>query len=794
MNLAWIVAILRPLDVAPHPNFRSAEYDVSPHVQLAGVVSGDPSRSSHYSTDDPSGSLSIDPGVRFAEMSLTTQGIREGLAGLVQQIKSGGKDHARSCALGLLACCAAAELDEYDTCDNILQNLLSRTSVDTPEGKLIRAALLQQQSLRWRDSGRQHTSQTTETLELLDAIEESDFSEFPMGLGATLNHSESVRHLITSLRHAAWSLVPIRRVVDEAENSPSSFPTWQQLVRTERSNQASRLDHLRASEYSKFVEDSFNSMFRSQSRTFGGRGAATLFYAALNLELLGDLGVLRLRKQNALLKLVQCMSVSHPGSDEVADALRLLRNANVKSELDLAVERIRASGPLEALKRESDQILRNRTEPRMLRASELRILRGAADLMTQNEARNALPLICRVIEAGGAQPAPGSSQLAVVRLEAAWLTAARLANIAEEDDKIALILLEAARDGSPGDELWDKAIGRSLRNLNWENVSRETQSQWSAFFQSDNSSMAASGSVFEALTIDQAVFRKSKIENLEDVANRVNATMSGTPMSAVEVSACVEIVKEDLEGVRSEASLGVFAFRTLDPADIAAALIIYSNVQDLWPFLVDFLTDRKVQRSDKSGAFDRLSYGTTELPPEVAKALRRDSKGLLSTPGDYFEDDAVVPFPAALRFLASSRIIGEAEAFSLIAQMFGSAEARSREEASRTAATLALSVSSPWLLAQAMQFSHDPEPAVRGHAARALSVFSALPEFGESATARLVEMMNGEGILVPLLVIRQMRQSQNVPASAKRAIGGLTVDHPSAIVRKEAAELLSEVR
>ncbi|MCI4142277.1 hypothetical protein [Streptomyces sp. MMS20-AI2-20] len=794
MNLAWIIAILRPLDVAPHPNFRSSEYDVLPHVQLAGVVSGDPSRSSRYSFDDPNGSPAIDPGVRFAEMSLTSAGIRNGLDGLIQEIKSPNKDHARSCALGLLACCAAAELDEYDTCDSILQNLLGRTAIDTPEGKLVRATLLQQQSLRWRDSGRKHTAHTEETLKLLEAVDGAEFTEFPMGRGATFDHSQSMRHVITSLRHAAWSLVPMRHVVDRPEELPASFPTWQQQVRTERSNQASRIDHLRAMEYSKFVEDSFNIMFRSQSRTFGGRGEATLFYASLNLELLGDLGVLRLRKQNALLKLVQCMNSPHPDADEVADALRLLRNANVKSELDLTVERIRASGPLEALKKEADQILCNRTEPRMLRASELRILRGAADLMTRDEAVNALSLICRVIKAGGAQPAPDSAQLAVVRLEPAWLTAARLANVAEEDDKIALVLLEAAENGRPGDELWDKAIGRSLRDLNWENVSSETQLQWSTFFQRDNSSMAASGSVFYALTSNQAVSRDNEIADLEDVANRVNAVMNGHPVNAEEVSACTEIVKEFLAGIRAEASQGTFAFRALDPADIAAALIIHGNAQDLWPVLTSFLTDRKVQRSDKSGAFDRLSYGATELPPEVARALRHNSRALLSMPGDYFEDDAVVPFPAALRFLASTRIIGEAEAFSLIAKMYGSADVRSREEASRTAATLSMTVASPWLLAQAMQFSHDPEPAVRGHAARALSTFSTLTEFGESAESRLTEMMHEEGVLVPLLAIRQMRQSESAPASAKRAIGGLAVDHPSLIVRREAAALLGEVQ
>ncbi|MBD0424981.1 hypothetical protein H0H10_38410 [Streptomyces sp. TRM S81-3] len=796
MNLAWIVAVLRPLDIAPHPNFRNPEYDAAPYAQLAGIVSGDPSRWSHYSMEEAEGSVSIDQGVRSAEMSLTNQGIRVGLDGLVEEIQSEESiDLARSCALGLLACCAAAELDEYEKCRRILEGLLGKTTVETPEGKLVRASLLQQQCLRFRDSGRDHISQTTEILSLLDEIEDSDFSEFPMSPGASVSYTESLRHVITALRHAAWSLVPMRLVVDGADELPPSLPTWQQLVRTPKSNQASKIDQLRASEYSKFVEASFNRMFRSQTRTIGGRGAPTLFHAALNYELLGDVAVYRLRKEHALMKLVQCMSAARPDSDEVADALRLLRHANLKSEIDLAVERIRASGPLAALAKDSTQILKNRTEPRMLRASELRVLRGAADLMTQSDARNALSLTCRVIEAGGAQPAPGSSQLDVVRLESAWLTATRLANIAEEDDEIALLLLQAAQDEHQGDELWDKAVGRSLRNLNWENVSPQTKSRWNDFFRSNSSRMAASRSVFEALTSGHTLPEHAVLEDLEDVANRVNAAMGGAAMSDTEASASVEIVTQALASIRSEASRGRFSFRALDPADVAAALIIYADATMLWPTLSEFLVDQRVQRADKSGAFDRLSYSSAEVPPEVAEVFRLKSAALLQSQGGPFDGDVVVPFPAALRFLASRRMIGEPETFSLISQMSGSGEAESREEASRTVATLASSIASPWLLAQAMQFSHDSEPAVRGHAARALSFFAATQsEFRESAEYRLVEMMGDEGILVPLLVIRQMSQNRSVPDSVKEAIGVLVANHPSLTVRREAAALLTEIR
>ncbi|WP_327300659.1 hypothetical protein [Streptomyces goshikiensis] len=796
MNLAWIVAVLRPLDIAPHPNFNDPKHGSLPYAQLAGIVSGDPHRS-RISTDIEGEAEESDQGVRYAAMSLTNEGILEGLNGLVQEVLQGeSTDRARRSALGLLACCAAAELEEYGKCDAVLQFLLRETPAVDPESKLVRAALLQQQCLRFRDSGRSYESQTDEVLRLLQEVDGFRFSDFTMSPGATVSPSECLQFVVDSLRQAAWSLVPMRSIVDESDRASTLVPTWKKMVRTSKSNQALKIDQARASEYSKFLEDAFARMFRSQARNFGGRGAPTLFYASLNFELLGDFSVYRLRKENALMKLVQCMSAAHPDANDVSDALRLLRHSNAKAEIDLTVERIRASGPLEALRNDAMQILRNRTDPQMWRAAELRVINATADLMSQGEALSALTAVRQVIEAGGAHVAPGSSQLKVVRLEAAWIAASRLANFADEDDQIASLLLEAARDGRPGDELWDKAIGRSLKNLNWGNVSTSGLEQWRSFLNSSGSRMDASKSVFEALADRQSTSVGSAIEDLEDVANRVNAVINGAEMSAAEVATSVEIVRESLIRIKEEASGGVYAFRMLDSADVAAALIAYAGVVELWDSLAEFFADRQIQRSDKSAALDRLSFEVDEVPQSVMEVFRQSGATLLEAPIGPFEGGVVTPFPAALRFLSVHQIIGEMEAFSLIARMSGSGDAETREEASRTVAILSSRMTSSWLISQAMQFSHDLEPSVRAHAARALALFSSSSsEFGSVAGGRLEAMMQEEGILVPLLVIRQMRRNgAHVLDSARWAVASLVVNHPSATVRREAQELLAEVR
>jgi hypothetical protein len=792
MNLAWVIAVLRPLDIASHPNFRDSQYDVLAPVQLAGVVSGDPSRWSHHAIQE--GEESIDQAVAYARLSFTTDGLREGLNGLVYEAQHSEEDFARSCALVLLASCAAAELEEYAKIDEIIDAELSKPSLETPEGKLVRAALLQQKSLRNRDTGRSYSSLTSEVLVLLDTLYPRDFCEFAMSPGATVTYVEAVQDVITSLRHAAWSLAPLlRRAGDDEQITSVPVPSWQEIIRTPKSNQAYRVEQLCASEYAKFVQISYDQTFRSQTRKFGGGGSPTLFYAALNRELLGDIRVYSLRKESALLKFIQCMGVEGTNAKEVADCLRLLRHSGAKSELDLAVERVRASGPLAALKLDSAQILLNRSRPCMIGLPELRVLRGSADLMEKNEARDALELICEVIQAGGAQPAPGSSQLDVVRLEPAWLTAASLANVAHECEKVALLLLQAARDGRPEDELRDKAIGRAVNSLNWEQISPETRAAWESFFEEEGSGMPVSRSVFETLTSDERRVAGDAIESLEDVANRLNAVMAGNSMNPSELTSSVEIVKNSLTAIRSAAQKGQFGFRFIDPADAAAALIIHCDAMDVWGPLCEFLIDPNVQRSDKSDAFDRLSYGAPRAPQTVLAKFQENSETLLNSSNEYFDNDAVLPFPAALRFLASQGIVTEVTAFSLISQMFGRGTPEARVEASRTVASLATSVSSLWVLSQAMQFSHDSEPAVRGHAARALSVYSTdSSQFSEIARARLTEMLTQEAILVPLLTIRQILQIAEFPDSAKEGIGHLALAHPSVIVRREALKLLSE--
>ncbi|MFJ8444378.1 hypothetical protein [Kitasatospora griseola] len=783
MNLAWIVAVLRPRDIAPHPNFSSPEYDSQSVARLAGIVSG-----SRYFRDHNSPS-ELDEGVRNAELTLTTDGIRVGLNALVREILSGQEsDEARLCALGLLACCAAAELDDYETCDLVLDSLLNRVSLRTHSGRLLRAILLVQQSLRWRDSGRTYDSKISEALDIINRIEVDKVGDFSLSPGAAVDALESISQIVTSIRHSAWSLNPQRGLWGE---SPlSGFPSWQQVVKTPRADQEFKIDQVRASEYSKQISGMFSSLFRNRSKTISASGSPSLFHVALGLELLGNAAVYDARKEHALLRLVQLNTGGPIDPRTAADAIRLLRHSNAKSELDLTLEWLRHSGPLAAIIIDVQQILQNRSTPRMIREVELIVLRAGADLITPEESEQAFDLSCRVIAAGGAQPGPGSRPVDIARLEPAWITAAQLANSAKADGKAARLLIQAARSARSEtvDETWDRGIGRALIYLDWDNVDAATKTEWLDIA----GSMPAVESTLEFRSV-AAPSGEKPVQNLEDVANRLNSAMSGSTMHRSEVDTCLGFVRNGMKEIRLNASRGTWSFRSLDVADIAAALITTCGATDLWDDLAAFLTDSRLRRSDTSRALSRLAQTPTALPEHVASVFREASENLLHSLDDFFEHASIDPHPAALRFLATHGVIEEEEVFALVANLSGSRESSYREEAARTLAAISAQSTNSWVISLSMQLSHDEEVNVRAHAARSLVIYSSSnSSFVKAPSDRVVEMTKDEGILVPLLIIREIGNGATMSGPVREAIHKLSSTHPSSRVRREAREILEQ--
>jgi hypothetical protein len=787
MNLAWLAAVLEPRDVAAHPNFPDDDYDSGGPARLAAVVLGDPWRS--HRAAQLAGELVDDP-VVLAERCLRSDTIAVSVAELARRLTGPRPDDlAQAAALALIACSAAAELDDYRTCLQVLDTQLRWTpKVRTPDDALLRAALLQQKALRLRDAGQPHLPTSVEAAAAVAQVDAGRCSAFPTGPGVLWSSGTTVEQIRGNLLAAIASLVPIdAREITEA----AGLPTWQEQVRGAAPSITVRTAMDRAKTYSDYVGTVFTRQFGSRTRSIIGSVRPDLFYSVLALELVGHGAVYPARKELALLRLVQA------GGDptEMADALRLLRHAAAKNELDLALRRLRAGGPLSVLSHDARQVLRTRTAPELLRTVELRVLRAAAELLAPPEARVALDAIRATLAAGGPPDLPGMWELPVLRKEVAWVAAAALGNACGAAGEVAELLLREAVKERQDDELLDRSLQRAAAEVDWADVPRSVQAAWTKLLRTRAAGLPDTAEVV-SMRIGSPAPAPVSPSAMDALVHRLNAALGGEPVDPALAHDGVPLVREALRKIRSDAAKSSYSMGGISAADVAAGLVLVAGAEELWPGLTDFLLDPRVPREDRSPAFERLARADLSLPADVAARLRAHAQQLLATPGpDPFEapEAPLVPYPSALRFLGAHRLLDDADVYDAVATLAGAANPAGRREAAVTVAVLAATPPRSQLLALALPLARDHDVEVRANAGRALAVL-ARPEEPLAAVAlrRLTELLAEDGLLAPLLVLRALADVPGgLPAAVRRQIEELAAQHPSRLVRAEAGRLLA---
>jgi hypothetical protein len=734
-----------------------------------------------------------DDAIQQVQLSLQTDTLPQAVEELSRELL-GGKpvDAARDCALTLLTCSAAAELDDYDTCLKVLDAQLRWSAGGyTPDDRLVQAVLLQQKSLRLRDAGYPHEQASVSSLERLVDLRVRECSPFDLGPGVSWSYTETLEQIVLAIRDAAYSLIPVLRRQAEL---PPVVPKWQDIVRTPAAEQLLRIDRDRASTYSNFLSQVFAQRFQSRARTVGGPPRPDLFVSTLALELLGHGRVYEARKELAQLRLVQ----ASPPDDYSAldDAVRLLRHSVSKTELDLTLRWLRAGGPLEALSGDARRVLQMRRQPERLRTVELRVLQAAADLLTPSEAALGLQAIMTSLEAGGPPDLPGQSELYAVRLETAWRTAVSLADTSGRMNDVAQMLFNEVQSVASKDELRDRAIARALADVEWDDVDADVRQRWINWLSLDSDILPTTVDVLSSSLGDATTPRRVAPLELGTVAIQVNAAMQGTMLDQNLVQEAVSLVRESLSDIRRSAAEGSYSGGGLSPADIAAGLILYAGAHELWADLVDFLTDSSVQRDDSAPAFERLARETTDIPVAARDRFQAAALALLATRVQFF-GPAVVPYPAALRFLGVYGLIDEEQAFDFTARLAGMEGGEARQEAARTVAILSRTISSPWLLAFAIQLSHDADVEVRAHAGRALArLGSSSTSLAKLSSSRLVALLHEDGLLVPVLLLRgleEMAESLTLPNDVLRQVERMSEDHPSRAVRRQASRVVDNL-
>ncbi|WP_159393087.1 hypothetical protein [Streptomyces sp. SAT1] len=784
MNLAWIAAVLQPHTVAIHPNFSDEEYSREPAGQLAALlIGGDWGISTR---DLPS----HDAAVSYAEKILRPETVSEGAEGLMREALSHrSEDMARSAALALLAAFATAEMEEYDACDSLLSEMIDLED-RSPSGRLVKAILTQQRALRRRDAGLDYIDDVFDAARLLEDVNTTQLPAFAMGPGASSTSEVALEKIIYSMKRSTWSLTPYEY---DTRRPFESFPGRMNRLKMPLSERMLRISTERASVYARQVRNSFTAHFTNA--TVVGRSRPDLFHETLAVELLGHGEVYRARKDLATLRLVQYAEGADV--DNLHVSIRLLRQAGATRELESALERLRAAGPLSALSRDARQILLRRSTPQRLRVPELVVLRAAAELMSPSEAEQALEVVLASASAGGPPNVVGASQHRIDRCGVAWRTASALASTCHKGEAIAALLLREVRDVRRHTELLDSNVAKAINELPWEDVPDSIRSQWGEWLADVDTELFGNTAEAVALALGLTIPHEGGPSGLNEIATRLNTGLrnDAARLTDTELLGAVDQVSATLNEMRESVTRGMFSLGTRSAADIAAMLLVeYPRASHLWESLAPFLISQSLPRLERTAALDRLAREKPQMPNATRVMFSANiDRFLESSDAGILWDDPVVPYPAALRFLISYNLLDDARIIASLARLSGHTALKARREAPRTLESLAGRATAPWLLPLALQMSHESDILTKSHAARFLShVATDRGEFAAVATARLGELLTEEdGLLTPLFVLRELENSTDLPEQMAQAISRLHDEHPSWRVRAKASKLLA---
>ncbi|MEV4820113.1 hypothetical protein [Micromonospora tulbaghiae] len=505
-------------------------------------------------------------------------------------------------------------------------------------------------------------------------------------------------------------------------------------------------------------------------------------------ELVGDGAVYPMRRELALLRLLQLQSDG--GEVDLADALRLLRQAAAKNDLSLVLRRLRDAGPLSAIGRDARQILQRRMSRELLRTVELQVLEAAADLLTPAEARLGLEAIKTSLAAGGPPDLPGMWQLAILRREVAWRAAAALANVCGAGVEVSDMLLAELKAEDQDHQLFDAAVQRALSVLDWGSLPARTKEAWAAVMLSHHDRLPRVANVVADRLGRTEPFPPSA-SRFDLVIHQLNLTLKGQMPDQTSIEDA-DLVREMIEGVRSEAAQGMYSFGGISPSDVAAASIIVTGSRDLWESLTGFLTDMRVARDARTPAFERLARANVLVPQKSAELFRAHAQRLLYGESPFESESPVFPYPAALRFLAVFELLQDVDVYDAIAALAGGRSAVARREAAITAAVLANRRPLPALLAMVLPLAGDDNPEVRAVAGSALVLLQNPDDgLGVVARRRIGELLLEDGILVPMVVLRELGAASGpLSSSLLGRVEEVSERHNSRIVRARAREVI----
>lgn len=799
-NMQWLAALLSPRSVAPHPNFRSVDR-VTPAGLLALVVRGEGydrgGFENHLERSLEAPELEL---IEAAAASIHYQTITEGADRLSELVHTKSvKDRALLSAAALLASTALADMDKVDETIQLLEHAARRIPNRTNDEQLLSAALAQQRAMRVAEAGLPFEKFRDKAHELIQRLVVRDLSVYPTSEGSRWSAANTNRHIVAAFGDANQDLF----------DSLIGFPdtrTLKRLLRTDHSPLVAAMIRHAGSGETSFVHETFSTFAMSSERSVRSQDPvdSPVWQSLMFFELVGH------RRQARSLRSVLGelrMMRSNGAVESTHEGLRLLRQAGDAKRLRLALNLVRGGGPLDALTRETRGVVAHRLSAERLREGELATLESGAQLLDKRTARTAFSAVLTVSEEVPIT-GPFRRELPAVQLESMFRAAAALAPVAGRVSDLAQRVLQSVeRIGTTDDQLLARAHERALWPVDWDEVSEATKRRWRAWL---NSPASAEGQGWDALAnmLRPELRQKASAEansqfvaSFDRIANELNAVMADRDAHASSAAwlrdVAADVVVAQLRDARAETARGVFTMYAHNPADIAVALAQHAGAE-VWGELTEFLLDPRIPRQSKSAAFDRIASSPEKVPNAARRKFAGGAETLFGSDGHTspFDPPEIDPFPAAVRLLAALRIASTDDSLSAIA-VLAAGTTESKLEAARTLSTVVATMSPTpeWAIAIALQLSSDSNANVRAETGRTLAVALEHSPFANTIlVSRLMGLLEEDGLLVPLLVLRGLSGEVEVPPGpVAERVAHMAEHHPVFGVRVQAKYVLKSL-
>lgn len=804
-GIEWVIACLAPGDVAPHPNFQSESVTAVSLVALC--VQSEHRDYDHYRTIYDRTFADADPDGRFFLDSVVSAFESETAADGMVNLESIGSrpdlSFGQRAAAVLLAATIASELDNLDRALVQLRSFsreIEGLGAENGSLCLVEAVVAQQIALRAFEAGNSEDALNNALIaQRLSTAVNSSFDQFPVSAGIEWGADESQRRVLNLIASNSLELlaevgdVPFKRAairatppliglqqVAQIAHGLSSFAELEY-----RTHYPGELKHqiVPGLSYSDVILRPIRSALRAAELSASWDGVAR-----------GRVSVARM--------LALMARVADEPSELLLNALRLLRQADARDDLNRLVSELRMRGPLSALRDaavrilESDELL-SRPGP-----CSLLIIDAAGDLLNTEYKRRGVHVALRFSERGNSAQRTRSRTVGWKLVEQGLKVVRSCLPGSGLDDIAAERCIELAGSADVYESQFAlSALVRLAELITWPMVRPEVKESWIRYVESiaevrdvSNQSVLKLSSILE---IDVKQGQLSRLTGLQRAAALINGWYEAGPSPDL-----LEEIASDcalaMRRVRDDARRGSMRLGGYSATALSAHLVIKYGLDQLWPEIVMTLTHPNVSSREKIDTLEVFASSGSLIPERYRSELSEQNGRTRDRASELFFGESLELIDVAWRkFDLSQRLVDPRDVQLTLARHATASDDQVR--VATVGALRAVSRIAPtdqWPVILLIQLTDDTDSWVQHAAARCLADISMTPAAEQMPIVRekVRELFKRDGVGAVLGCLYGVADPQ--PHAGKRAgwaraiVREISETHLSAVVRRAATRVL----